>query len=217
MGYDDENEWVGKELYDFLFNQLFDYNDDGSVKLVDKNDVERLKEYQKKYQVVEKQKEELDDLIGEHLTIDNRKFIVVSINNDRVSLKDITFQGTTGFPIFRDESIDYVKELLAEKEKAEFVPVFEKKKKSRITTFDLHPEIKNEDRHNFHITDDMLGVGTDREKFNRNIAAIKVLKLCEKENRFATPEEQRCYHSMLVGVDYHKHLMIKIVRGLVNI
>ena len=191
MGYDDENEWVGKELYDFLFNQLFDYNDDGSVKLVDKNDVERLKEYQKKYQVVEKQKEELDDLIGEHLTIDNRKFIVVSINNDRVSLKDITFQGTTGFPIFRDESIDYVKELLAEKEKAEFVPVFEKKKKSRITTFDLHPEIKNEDRHNFHITDDMLGVGTDREKFNRNIAAIKVLKLCEKENRFATPEEQK--------------------------
>ena len=37
----------------------------------------------------------------------------------------------------------------------------------------------------------MLGVGTDREKFNRNVAAIKVLKLCEKENRFATPEEQR--------------------------
>lgn len=191
VGYDDENEWVGKELYDFLFNQLFEYNDDGTVKLVDKNDIERLKEYQKKYEVAEKQKEELDDLIGEHLTIDNRKFIVDSINNDRVSLKDITFQGTTGFPIFRDESIDYVKELLAEKEKAEFVPVFEKKKKSRITTFDLHPEIKNEDRNNFHITDDMLGVGTDREKFNRNIAAIKVLKLCEKENRFATPEEQK--------------------------
>ena len=191
VGYDDENEWVGKELYDFLFNQLFEYNDDGTVKLVDKNDIERLKEYQKKYEVVEKQKEELDDLIGEHLTIDNRKFIVDSINNDRVSLKDITFQGTTGFPIFRDESIDYVKELLAEKEKAEFVPAFEKKKKSRITTFDLHPEIKNEDRNNFHITDDMLGVGTDREKFNRNIAAIKVLKLCEKENRFATPEEQK--------------------------
>ena len=191
VGYDDENEWVGEELYDFLFNQLFEYNDDGTVKLVDKNDIERLKEYQKKYEVVEKQKEELDDLIGEHLTIDNRKFIVDSINNDRVSLKDITFQGTTGFPIFRDESIDYVKELLAEKEKAEFVPAFEKKKKSRITTFDLHPEIKNEDRNNFHITDDMLGVGTDREKFNRNIAAIKVLKLCEKENRFATPEEQK--------------------------
>ena len=94
VGYDDENEWVGEELYDFLFNQLFEYNDDGTVKLVDKNDIERLKEYQKKYEVVEKQKEELDDLIGEHLTIDNRKFIVDSINNDRVSLKDITFQGT---------------------------------------------------------------------------------------------------------------------------
>ena len=124
MGYDDENEWVGKELYDFLFNQLFDYNDDGSVKLVDKNDVERLKEYQKKYQVVEKQKEELDDLIGEHLTIDNREFIVVSIHNDRVSLRDVTFQGTTGFPIFRDESIDYVKELLAEKEKSRVCTCF---------------------------------------------------------------------------------------------
>ena len=191
VAYDEDNEWVGKELYDFLFNQLFEYNDDETVKFIDKYDVERLKEYQKKYETIEKEKEAIDDLIGEHLTIDNRKFIVDSINDNKVSLKDITFNGTIGFPIFREESIDYVKDLLAKKEKDELIPAFEKRKKERVTTFDLHPEIKNEDRHNFHIIDDNLGVGTDKEKFNRNIEAIKVLKQCEKENRFATVEEQK--------------------------
>ena len=153
--------------------------------------VEEITPKEETKEEIQEQTSQVDDLVGEHLTIDNREFIVDTIHNDRVSLRDVTFQGATGFPIFREENIDYVKELLSEKEKAEFVPAFEKKKKSRITTFDLHPEIKNEDRNNFHITDDMLGVGTDREKFNRNIAAIKVLKLCEKENRFATPEEQK--------------------------
>jgi len=46
------------------------------------------------------------------------------------------------------------------------------------------------DRSQFRITDNDLGVGTPREKFNRNVEAIKVLKKCEEENRFATPEEQ---------------------------
>lgn len=153
--------------------------------------VEEITPKEETKEEIQEQTSQVDDLVGEHLTIDNREFIVDTIHNDRVSLRDVTFQGATGFPIFREENIDYVKELLTEKEKTEFVPAFEKRKKSKVTTFDLHPEIKNEDRHNFHITDDMLGVGTDREKFNRNVEAIKVLKLCEKENRFATPEEQK--------------------------
>ena len=40
------------------------------------------------------------------------------------------------------------------------------------------------------IKDNDLGVGTKREKYQNNIAAIKVLKLCEEQNRYATKEEQ---------------------------
>ena len=59
-----------------------------------------------------------------------------------------------------------------------------------IEYFDLHPEIPSEERNNYRIKDDKLGVGTAREKFRNNIEAIKILKICEEQNRYATPEEQ---------------------------
>jgi len=43
---------------------------------------------------------------------------------------------------------------------------------------------------NFHITDDNLGAGGPKEKFRRNIEAIKNLQKIEAEQRPATPEEQ---------------------------
>lgn len=45
---------------------------------------------------------------------------------------------------------------------------------------------------NYRITtDDQIGVGTPKEKYRNNIAAIKLLKKIESENRKATPEEQK--------------------------
>ena len=44
---------------------------------------------------------------------------------------------------------------------------------------------------NFHITDDTLGIGGAKEKFKRNIDAIRKLEKIEGENRIATPEEQK--------------------------
>ena len=70
------------------------------------------------------------------------------------------------------------------------VPEFEKKKVRKTTTFDIHPEIRNNERNQFVIQDDNLGVGTPKEKYQNNINAIKILKRCEEENRFATKEEQ---------------------------
>lgn len=60
-----------------------------------------------------------------------------------------------------------------------------------IEYFDLHPEIPTEERNNFKITDDNLGVGTAKEKYRNNVEAIKVLKLCEEQNRYATTSEQQ--------------------------
>ena len=44
---------------------------------------------------------------------------------------------------------------------------------------------------NFHITDDDLGVGGPKQKFARNIEAIRTLFKLEEEHRGATAEEQR--------------------------
>ena len=43
---------------------------------------------------------------------------------------------------------------------------------------------------NFHISNDDLGVGTPKEKFRRNVEAIKLLGQIEGEHRYATPQEQ---------------------------
>lgn len=45
-------------------------------------------------------------------------------------------------------------------------------------------------RTDFRITDDHLGEGGAKTKFQRNVAAIQTLKAIEAENRLATPEEQ---------------------------
>ena len=46
--------------------------------------------------------------------IDGRRFIVDSVNLDfgNVSLQDVTFQNATGFPIFRRESIEFMRRLV---------------------------------------------------------------------------------------------------------
>ena len=46
------------------------------------------------------------------------------------------------------------------------------------------------EKRNYHITDTELGTGTPTEKYQNNIAAIRLLKELESENRLATAEEQ---------------------------
>ena len=64
------------------------------------------------------------------------------------------------------------------------------KRRNRIEYFDLHPEIPLDERNNYHIDNNNLGVGTPKQKFRRNVDAIKILKQCDEENRYATKEEQ---------------------------
>ena len=52
------------------------------------------------------------------------------------------------------------------------------------------PEQKLPEPKNFIITDDNLGTGGEKTKFQNNILAIQTLKNIEAENRNATPEEQ---------------------------
>ena len=77
-----------------------------------------------------------------------------------------------------------------DKEPEPIVPAWEQKKKSKAHSFDLHPDIPMAERHNFDLANNPVEEVNKKERFHRNYAAISVLKECQKENRFATPEKQ---------------------------
>ena len=121
------------------------------------------------------------DLIDREITIDNRRYLIESVGeiSGDVSLRDITFQNSVGFPINRVEKIGYIRRLL-EQVQPELPPEKEK----------AGSPAPSADRRNHRITDDALGVGGAKEKFRNNMAAIRLLHELQIENRLATPEEQ---------------------------
>ena len=143
------------------------------------------------------QREADEQFASEHLIprestfeIDGRRFVVDSVNLDfgSVSLQDVTFQNATGFPIFRSESIEFMRRLveISEAQRSAELP-------AEPTTAEPKPEL-----HNFQITDDHLGEDVVRAnagfspkaKFRMNMDAINLLKELEFDGRQATPEEQ---------------------------
>ena len=119
----------------------------------------------------------------QNVPVDYNYYEDENIDNEENEIQDISNE---------TESITNVEnnEIPSEKTEEQIIPKLEKKKSNKITSFDIHPDILVSDRNQFRILNDNLGEGTLREKFNRNVEAIKVLKKCEEENRFATPEEQ---------------------------
>ena len=77
-----------------------------------------------------------------------------------------------------------------DKEPEPIVPAWEQKKKEKVKSFDLHPDVPMAERNNFDLRSNPVEQVGKKERFRRNTEAIKVLKECEFENRFATPEEQ---------------------------
>lgn len=131
----------------------------------------------------EMSKEEFDRKVQENPANDHLKVKVSDI-------KDNTNEELSNIEENVKEEISLPIEEEPEVQDENIVPVFEKKKSNKIRSFDIHPEIPISDRNQFKITNDNLGEGSPREKFNNNVEAIRVLKKCEEENRFATPQEQ---------------------------
>ena len=88
------------------------------------------------------------------------------------------------------DDLVYVSDEELAKLEAPIIPTWEKPKKSRVQTFDIHPEIPMADRHTFDLASHEVEEVNKKERFHRNYAAITVLKRCQEENRFATPDEQ---------------------------
>ena len=82
--------------------------------------------------------------------------------------------------------------LPAEKENTlELAPSWEQGKSAKkMQRYDLYPEVSGQNRHQYQITEETPEYGSVKEKFRANIAAIQLLKKCEMEHRYATPEEQ---------------------------
>ena len=73
---------------------------------------------------------------------------------------------------------------------ADLQPVFETAPKANPYTFDLYPEIPLDERIDYNFAEKEIETVGKKERFRRNVDAINVLKECEFDNRFATPEEQ---------------------------
>ncbi|PWJ47803.1 Adenine-specific DNA methylase, N12 class [Faecalicatena contorta] len=90
-----------------------------------------------------------------------------------------------------EEKEQTVKEDQQPKEEEDLSPAWEKQKSAgKVQSFDLYPEVPQNQRHQYKIHDDELGKGTSKEKFQANMAAIRVLKQCEAEERYASADEQ---------------------------
>lgn len=88
-----------------------------------------------------------------------------------------------------DEQLENVLEVKTDKEPEPIKPQWEKKR-SKVRSFDLHPDIPLAERNTFDLRNHPVEPAGKKERFRRNMEAIRVLKECEAENRFATPAEQ---------------------------
>ena len=131
----------------------------------------------------EMSKEEFDRKVKENPANDHLKIKISDSKKQKEEQKNVVEDTNDEF-LSTDELDD------VEPKEEIIIPEFEKKKSNKIKSFDIHPEIPISDRNQFKIENDNIGEGTLREKFNYNVEAIKVLKKCEKEDRFATTEEQ---------------------------
>ena len=116
---------------------------------------------------------------GDILYLDNRPFIVESVGIYDVHMRD----PNAAYPIMRAESKERLERLLAlDKRNAAFLP----RDNAALEPVPV-PQITPD---NYRITNDRLGEGGPKEKFKRNVEAIRVLKALEADNRPASPAEQ---------------------------
>lgn len=291
---DDGNIWEGKEFYDFLFNDLFTFNDDGTVDLIDNNDFNRLKEYCKKYEtnieLTEKENNNTTEIVKtpnfsqsqlslfstreqeladrlleilnsfdtkwkdtliisdvelaewEHISSKKRNLSIVIKSNKYDDYNENAFtqfnSDKTDETILRDglENNEFIQYLYKDSDFSIYIsptlihvywhnfdskevdlsvgknivlksinneenvvvvddnetqlPIPKKKVKEKVVNYVLHPEIPYHERINYKIKQDYLGVGTPKERYSNNIEAIKIIRKCEEEDRYATQEEQ---------------------------
>lgn len=132
--------------------------------------------------------EEVDEFYpGQKINIDGTEFIVQEVRDNDVQLLDPLLV----YPVFRVESKDFVRSYISTS-----VNSLDSEDNSDISydsvtdSFDSN-EISGTPV-NFSYDDTYVpNTGSDISRFDKNIEAIKMLKVIESENRFATKDEQK--------------------------
>lgn len=151
---------------------------------------------------------------GDTVYLDGRPLEITEIGKLNIQLRD----PAQPYPIFRSENRESLARLMAQDERNAAPDVFQSNTQETAQTDSAQPvsimidgkwtefpsvqeaekasleEYRNALRRNpptFHITDDNLGTGTLGEKFDRNLAAVRLLKSLEAADRPATAEEQQ--------------------------
>ena len=118
---------------------------------------------------------ERDYRVGDTIRLDGKDFTVETVGTLNIQLRD----PDEVYPVARSESKENLERLLRQPGNIHL----------HNLTVNLTPA--PEPAGNFHITDDDLGVGGPKQKFARNIEAIRTLFKLEEEHRGATAEEQQ--------------------------
>ena len=145
--------------------------------------------------------------LGATIHMEGRAFRVDTVNFDKdsVTLQDVAL-AEMRMPIFREAPLAVVRELYEQEqdipqlsdEELDALPI-STVINGKVQTFPdavaldeaLNAEPAPEPAGNFHITDDHLGEGGAKQKYARNIEAIRTLFKLEQEHRGATAEEQQ--------------------------
>ena len=133
---------------------------------------------------------------GNRYEMDGRTFEVVRYSEGG-SYADLQEIDPVGFPLGRSESVEHLQTLVplpplpaVEAEREEPISVVASLPEEQEPPAEKEPPTPAPDLHNYRITDDTLGHGGAKTKFQANMAAIRTLQHIESENRHATPEEQ---------------------------
>ena len=141
--------------------------------------------------------------LGATIHMEGRAFRVDNVNFDKdsVSLQDVAL-AEMRMPVFRQEPLAVVRELYEQEqtepelsdEELDELPI-SAVMDGKVQTFPdaaaLDEALNAVPAGNFRITDDHLGEGGAKQKYARNIEAVRTLFKLEQEHRGATAEEQQ--------------------------
>ena len=198
------NRYVDGQLFESRSYDSIEELISNELQTLDFNDLTYLDEQEAvvSYPVEEEvQAEESPDVaVGTVIEWNGRKYEVESIGeiSGDVSMRDVTFHSEVGFPINRIEKLYTVREWLKEQPAQEaeqpteqpLAPAWEQPKEANLKSIVIDLTQPRIEKHNYRITNDELGYGGAKAKYQMNAAAIRTLQTIEAEHRLATPEEQ---------------------------
>lgn len=169
-------------------------NDPDNIKVVDDNGSEKSFAEQLSFfenSTLEDTEVEIPFAVGDEIDYGERHYTISKIDKEKNTVTLLDYN-TGWYPISHDEDLSMV---IAEFEAVREKEIVESEalatKPNNFVKIDEGSVNSGSLSENFVITDEQLGVGGPKQKFNRNVTAIQLLKKIEEENRNITKDEQQ--------------------------